>query len=339
MMQEDSNNHHNNNQITSQQRTDSPFPALGDEDDDEDEDPNNNSSLSLEEENERLRQELHKYKVKVALLQGKISKKQYQHQQNNNGSPPKKSNTSLLLELPVTLRQAAQRKFCNSPKDHQSLSTEDGQDEIEPNMELEIHESAAGLHHRSGNGGSTHQQNQNYLSLKTTTPSKSTSPKTRKTTTTDTTASNDSFSSTEFTLEEGLEVESQEFLLSSSSRSRTQHNAAAEEGDDSFYMALSDRAGWLVGLLVLQSMSSFILARNEALLERHMIIIQFLTMLVGAGGNAGNQASVRGTYCIYYTILWKSNERKNQSTDASPHSLTIPSTLHYSHSRISGRKY
>jgi hypothetical protein len=50
-----------------------------------------------------------------------------------------------------------------------------------------------------------------------------------------------------------------------------------------------------VGLLVLQSMSSFILARNEKLLQEHVIIVRFLTMLVGAGGNAGNQASVRGT--------------------------------------------
>jgi Mg/Co/Ni transporter MgtE len=39
-------------------------------------------------------------------------------------------------------------------------------------------------------------------------------------------------------------------------------------------------------------LSSFILARNERLLQRHAVIVQFLTMLVGAGGNAGNQASV-----------------------------------------------
>jgi len=43
----------------------------------------------------------------------------------------------------------------------------------------------------------------------------------------------------------------------------------------------------------MQSMSGFILARNEALLQAHPIIVYFLTMLVGAGGNAGNQASVR----------------------------------------------
>lgn len=64
----------------------------------------------------------------------------------------------------------------------------------------------------------------------------------------------------------------------------------------SFVDAMQDRAHWLVGLLVLQSCSGFILSHNEALLERHPVIIYFLTMLVGAGGNAGNQASVRGTH-------------------------------------------
>jgi hypothetical protein len=63
----------------------------------------------------------------------------------------------------------------------------------------------------------------------------------------------------------------------------------------SFLDAMKDRANWLVGLLILQSCSGFILSNNEALLERHPVIIYFLTMLVGAGGNAGNQASVRGT--------------------------------------------
>ena len=60
-----------------------------------------------------------------------------------------------------------------------------------------------------------------------------------------------------------------------------------------FGKMVCDRASWLVGLLVLQSMSSFIIAHNEKLLKRHIIIVQFLTMLVGAGGNAGNQATVR----------------------------------------------
>lgn len=65
------------------------------------------------------------------------------------------------------------------------------------------------------------------------------------------------------------------------------------EPNISFRDALRDRAYWLVGLLVLQSCSSFFLARNEELLQTYPTIIYFLTMLVGAGGNAGNQASVR----------------------------------------------
>lgn len=56
---------------------------------------------------------------------------------------------------------------------------------------------------------------------------------------------------------------------------------------------LFDRAGWLIGLLVFQSCSSFILASNEELLKAHPAIVFFLTMLVGAGGNAGNQAAVK----------------------------------------------
>ncbi|KAL7521289.1 hypothetical protein ACHAWX_005959, partial [Stephanocyclus meneghinianus] len=65
------------------------------------------------------------------------------------------------------------------------------------------------------------------------------------------------------------------------------------EPNISFTEAMKSRAYWLVGLLALQSCSGFILSRNEALLQDHPVIVYFLTMLVGAGGNAGNQASVR----------------------------------------------
>lgn len=64
----------------------------------------------------------------------------------------------------------------------------------------------------------------------------------------------------------------------------------------SFGEALRDRAYWLVGLLIMQSLSGIILSRNELLLANHPVIIYYLTMMVGAGGNAGNQASVRGTF-------------------------------------------
>lgn len=53
------------------------------------------------------------------------------------------------------------------------------------------------------------------------------------------------------------------------------------------------RAQWLLGLLICQSASSFVLADNEQLLVNHPTVIFFMTMLVGAGGNAGNQAAVR----------------------------------------------
>ena len=53
-----------------------------------------------------------------------------------------------------------------------------------------------------------------------------------------------------------------------------------------------DRGRWLVGLMLMQSTSSWIIGQYTTLLEEHMIIISFLTMLVGAGGNAGAQAAV-----------------------------------------------
>ena len=73
---------------------------------------------------------------------------------------------------------------------------------------------------------------------------------------------------------------------------------AADEISPSEYMTTSvlelfvQRIGWLVGLLLLQSFSSFILATFEKLLSEHIIITLFLTMLVGSGGNAGSQSTV-----------------------------------------------
>lgn len=51
------------------------------------------------------------------------------------------------------------------------------------------------------------------------------------------------------------------------------------------------RASWLVSLLMLQSLSSIILTHFSALIERHLVIALFLTMLTGTAGNAGNQSS------------------------------------------------
>lgn len=65
------------------------------------------------------------------------------------------------------------------------------------------------------------------------------------------------------------------------------------------------RTGLLVTLLLLQSLSQFILESYEHLISFHIVVPLFLTMLVGAGGNAGNQATVRviaGLVTGRYTI-------------------------------------
>jgi Mg/Co/Ni transporter MgtE len=53
------------------------------------------------------------------------------------------------------------------------------------------------------------------------------------------------------------------------------------------------RGKWLLGLLILQSMSSIVLDSYQQLLKEHMVVTLFLTMLIGAGGNAGNQSAIR----------------------------------------------
>lgn len=68
--------------------------------------------------------------------------------------------------------------------------------------------------------------------------------------------------------------------------------AATSHNFPPFTEQIRERAGWLIGLLFFQSCSSFIIAYNEQFLQTHMVIVQFLTMLVGAGGNAGNQSAV-----------------------------------------------
>ena len=53
------------------------------------------------------------------------------------------------------------------------------------------------------------------------------------------------------------------------------------------------RRRWLLGLLVLQSTSSVVLDAYQDLLKHHLVVTLFLTMLVGAGGNAGNQSAIK----------------------------------------------
>jgi len=58
-----------------------------------------------------------------------------------------------------------------------------------------------------------------------------------------------------------------------------------------FWKLIWQRSPWLIGLLLLQSFSSLILAQYSPLLDKYTIIAIFLTMLIGTGGNAGNQSA------------------------------------------------
>ncbi|KAL3781583.1 hypothetical protein HJC23_007103 [Cyclotella cryptica] len=94
---------------------------------------------------------------------------------------------------------------------------------------------------------------------------------------------------------EGTEDECDELIHDDSSHNKHQNRRSQRRArhTETFRQQVKERAGWLIGLLFLQSCSSFIIQYNERFLQSHMVIVQFLTMLVGAGGNAGNQASVR----------------------------------------------
>ena len=83
-----------------------------------------------------------------------------------------------------------------------------------------------------------------------------------------------------------------------------------DESLEVFSSAIKSRATWLVALLSLQSMSSLILRDNESMLQSHPTIIFYLTMLVGAGGNAGSQSAVRIIRGIA-TVAITNGTRKN----------------------------
>ncbi|CAM9728295.1 unnamed protein product, partial [Hapterophycus canaliculatus] len=65
------------------------------------------------------------------------------------------------------------------------------------------------------------------------------------------------------------------------------------EADASPVAESYERGRWLLGLLVLQSTSSSVLDKYQDLLREHVVVTLFLTMLVGAGGNAGNQSAIK----------------------------------------------
>lgn len=76
-------------------------------------------------------------------------------------------------------------------------------------------------------------------------------------------------------------------------KEQREHAMKFEFDNVSFVRAAVDRGGWLAMLLLFQSFSSLILSRNVDFIKEHPTVLYFLTALVGAGGNAGNQAAVR----------------------------------------------
>jgi cation transporter-like permease len=298
------------------------------------------NDIVLAAENDRLRGELLELRQRMRQME---EEQRQQHQQqrhhdlsiqhyssNNLNSHNRKNHNqklyqqkkSVLLELPVTLRTCSSSDSFNnnnkSQKDHLSVSTADDRETIEPNMDIEAHESAAGLHYRS------HSHN-NTPTTATTTSNTTISSSSLKTRRTDNITEYSSSSSDDDNNDDGDDpiAESRVLLGGDSPRCRDGivlegTNVAALAGDDNhrqqeqmtFWQSLTDRASWLIGLLILQSLSSFILAHNESLLAHHPVIIQFLTMLVGAGGNAGNQASVGVVRGIAIGTVNRSNARK-----------------------------
>eukprot|EP00241_Pyramimonas_parkeae_P001478 CAMPEP_0114237800 /NCGR_PEP_ID=MMETSP0058-20121206/7584_1 /TAXON_ID=36894 /ORGANISM="Pyramimonas parkeae, CCMP726" /LENGTH=470 /DNA_ID=CAMNT_0001349867 /DNA_START=108 /DNA_END=1523 /DNA_ORIENTATION=+ len=65
------------------------------------------------------------------------------------------------------------------------------------------------------------------------------------------------------------------------------------ESHQSVYAEALGRGQWLLGLMVVQSLSGIILQSFESLIQSHMVVTFFLTMLIGAGGNAGNQSTIK----------------------------------------------
>jgi hypothetical protein len=240
-------------------------------DDDEDLQSTITHRVSLAEENEQLKADVVRLKKKLARLQ------ESQQQQ------PKKQQL-----LPSSLRQAAtdNRRRPRPPAippipkhSHRKLSgiaLNDTNEVVGPMFDLETHESGRGLHHRRNkygyghSNGATSPQQQDGLWSRFITATGASSSLTN------------------------IRDDEIETFLGTSENNYGDDTNDCDNVDVSFRAQVQDRASWLVGLLVLQSMSSFIIGRNESLLQHHAIIVRFLTMLVGAGGNAGNQASVRG---------------------------------------------
>ena len=67
-------------------------------------------------------------------------------------------------------------------------------------------------------------------------------------------------------------------------------DAAVKES--SVMYAVYRRFPWLLVLMLVQSISSIVVEHFSALVERHVVLASFLTMLVGGGGNSSGQTVV-----------------------------------------------
>lgn len=82
-----------------------------------------------------------------------------------------------------------------------------------------------------------------------------------------------------------------EFVLDSfTSGTVLEHKPTA--ASSSVFSVLSARLPILAMLMILQSFSSIVLNSYSEFIQKHMVVALYLTMLVGAGGNAGNQTAV-----------------------------------------------
>ncbi|EKX36847.1 hypothetical protein GUITHDRAFT_145467 [Guillardia theta CCMP2712] len=58
------------------------------------------------------------------------------------------------------------------------------------------------------------------------------------------------------------------------------------------------RGKWLLILMIFQSLSGFIMQNFEDLIQSHVVIALFMTMLIGCGGNAGGQSVAKAVHEI-----------------------------------------
>ena len=61
---------------------------------------------------------------------------------------------------------------------------------------------------------------------------------------------------------------------------------------DNVFRTVSKRFPWLLVLMLVQSISGAIVDHFESLVQKHVVLASFLTMLVGGGGNSSGQTIV-----------------------------------------------